>query len=249
MYRNARFWRNEVEDNSGSVEFEFKPSWQDKIYQIEHEIRNLVETRKMRASKAIGRAFAVKDPDLINHLTKLWDGESFSVEMGNSADLFIQAYSHVSSCMQGKGDYCHQAYTPNGVEIAAIRRPDSVYSARALYLDGNFNRVYGADHYLLEYFLKALGFNQTRFWVASIPHENFYVREIYRYTNFVNITEPTDQIVLYRDQVPYGHRYDIVFNVEINGCWYSRVYRVVKLIRTVSLKIVEWVNWCPYIDD
>lgn len=249
MYRNARFWRNEVEDNSGSVEFEFKPSWQDKIYQIEHEIRNLVKTRKMRASKAIGRVFGVKDPDLINHLAKLWDGASFNVEMGNGIDLFDRAYRYVSSCMQGKGNKCHQAYTPNGVEIAAINHPSRGYTARALYLNDNYNRVYGEDHYLLEYFLKALGFNQTRFWVASIPRENFYVREIDRYRKFVEILEPTGQIVLYRDQVPYGHRYDIVFNVEINGCRYSRVYRVAKLIRTVSLKIVEWMDWCPHIDD
>lgn len=249
MYRNARFWRNEVEDNSGNVEFEFKPSWQDKIYQIEHEIRSLVETRKMRASKAIGRVFRVKDPDLINHLAKLWDGASFNVEMGNGIDLFDRAYRYVSSCMQGKGDYCHKAYTPNGVEIAAINHPSRGYTARALYLNDNYNRVYGEDHYLLEYFLKALGFNQTRFWLKSIPHENFYVREIYRYTKYVDITEPTGQIVKYRSDVSCEYDCRVIFDVTIDGDWCSRAYELLKPIRSLSFKITEWMNWYPYIDD
>lgn len=249
MYRNARFWRNEVEDNSGNVEFEFKPSWQDKIYQIEHEIRSLVETRKMRASKAIGRVFGVKDPDLINHLAKLWDGASFNVEMGNSVELFVRAYTYVGSCMQGKGDYCHKAYTSNGVEIAAINHPSRGYTARALYLNDNYNRVYGEDHYLLEYFLKALGFNQTRFWLKSIPLENFYVREMYPYTRFVEITEPTGQIVKYRSDVPREYDYRVILDVTIDGDWRHRAYELVKVIRKLELKFMEWINWCPYIDD
>lgn len=135
----------------------------EKIWWIEHQIRNMTG-RGMRPGRAIKRLFPDLSSGQVKSLAEAWQGKEFGLTIGESQTEFVAGYTYISSCMQGKGELCHAAYTPHGVRIAILWR-DGVPVARSLIWENGYVRTYGSAHYQLEAVLTLAGLE----W-ASLRH-------------------------------------------------------------------------------
>lgn len=140
----------------------------DKIWWVEHQIRQLVYGRGMRPGKAIRRLYPELVDSAVQSLVGAWHADEFGVTIGDTKALFVAAYDEVSSCMRGQGDMCHAAYTPHGVQLAVMVR-DSRIVARSLVWESPegpaFVRCYGAEWHRLQAVLELAGFR-----AATLAH-------------------------------------------------------------------------------
>lgn len=141
-------------------------------YVLEFRIRQMPES--VRVTKRARMAGVVSDTAL-KALSHAWkEGEIQGLSFSTEKEQFSRAYEDVTSCMHGKGDFVHAAYTRTGkVAIATLSDDTGRVTARALYrMDtGEFFKVYGADHWMLEGILIALGLSCTQSWVKDIAHD------------------------------------------------------------------------------
>lgn len=127
----------------------------ERTYWIEHQVRNLINGRGMRPSRAIARVLGLTDPEQIKALAALWCGDEFAVTIGDSRELFVAAYAQVRSCMQGKGALCWCAYSKHATSLAVVTIGGQI-KARALVRDSAYNTAYGELSWALKIFLSVV---------------------------------------------------------------------------------------------
>lgn len=163
---------------------------QEKVWWVEHQIRSLTKLRGMRCGKAIRRVLNTTDEET-QALAGLWGDGEFSVVFGDTSELFSAAYTQIRSCMQGRGELCHRAYTPHGVGIAVSYR-DGEITARGLHHAGMYNKTYGQGSYALSvFFEKIAGIKFSTKWIDDETAEKCLVTETYQYQEKVVITGRT----------------------------------------------------------
>lgn len=217
---------------------------QEKIWWLEHQIRELTSGRGMRPGKAIRRLFG-EAADL-KALTSAWTGGEFGVVLSDSKAAFEAGYGQVNSCMQGKGDLCWEAYSPHGVGIALMVR-DGVVVARSLIWQSPqgpaYVRCYGYAWFQLQAVLQLAGFRP-----ATLRHieSKIVVTEWRTVTSEIEVTNMVTYIAESRKQSYLDRGYSILksFNLAGSGMYYHmRLSKPLVVTRREKVEVFR-----PYVD-
>lgn len=223
----------------------------ERVYWVEHRVRNLISGRGMRPSRAIARVLGLTDPEQIKALAALWHDGEFAVTIGDSRELFVAAYEQVRSCMQGKGELCWRAYSKHGTDLAVVTIGGQIH-ARALVRDSAYNTVYGELSWALKVFLSVVcQYDERPLFPDCTPQVTQRVRREYE-TKVGNYGPWFTLWVLGSEWPKWAKNLEIIGDAaEVRGKqpwqWTSFAARA----KPVKKKVVETVSevlFTPYID-